>query len=296
MDNYFKILSIDGGGIRGIIPAHILKRIKEELKLNDFYSHFDLIAGTSTGSIIAGALAIDLPIETILNLYNNCWKDIFKKQGNGFRKSKYSKINLEKILKDNFGNKTLTQTKTRLIIPATDIINANVFIHKSNYNENFVRDKETLIADAILSSCSAPSFFDPTNINNKYLLCDGGLWANNPSLICLIEALSPRLNIPIEKIKILSLGTGIFNKYYNMKNKKWGLLNWGTGLIETILSLQSKTPNNILGLLLNNNQYLRLDFDTELKLPFDKFDQKLISKADEIFTYKINEIKKFFKN
>ena len=115
----FKILAIDGGGIRGLYAAYLLKRIQEEINIL-FSDYFDLIIGTSTGSIIAGAIATDYPIDKVVLLYEVEGKKIFSSNSlslGGFYKSKYSKKHLEAILNKAFGSKTLSDIKkTRLII------------------------------------------------------------------------------------------------------------------------------------------------------------------------------------
>jgi patatin-like phospholipase/acyl hydrolase len=293
----FKILSLDGGGIRGIYSAHLLKRIQEELNI-DFAKHFDLIVGTSTGSIIAAGLAIGCPIDDIYSFYEKESKNIFKPQFlnlRGFFKSKYSSKHLENLLIEIFGEKTLSETKTRLIIPATNISNGEVFVFKSNYFKEFVRDKNIKIVDAVLASCSAPVYFSPHKINS-YLLADGGLWANNPSLVALTEAMS-RLKKDKEDIKLLSIGTGIGKKYYKPSTKKrWGIFTgWKTKkLIDIIFNLQSKAPENMVKLLLPEKNYLRLNFETDTNLTMDDpaLIADMLARADNEFTFKFKEIQK----
>lgn len=298
----FKILCIDGGGARGIYPAHILKRIQEELKI-DFLEEFDLIAGTSTGSIIAAGIACELPLDTICSMYENMTEKIFKKRfmsGNGIITSKYSNEELKKILEQNFGNKKMGELKIKLLIPSTDLGNGQVYVHKTPYNPEFVRDGETLVRHAVLSSCMAPIYFDPEVIKNgkgeEYLLADGGLWANNPSMLAFVEAMNPkRLNNKMENIKLLSLGTGISKKFYDLNNKKWGLKDYRTELIDIIMSLQSTSPHNMLTLLLGEEQYLRINFEREQSLPLDKFDAQIKSRAGSDYTHNHKKIEKFFK-
>lgn len=300
----FYILSIDGGGIRGIFAAHILKRIEEELKIK-FSQQFDIITGTSTGSIIAAGLAIDYPIKKIVDLYKSKGKDIFyhnySEKNNWFNwkvlfQSKYNNQNLKKELFKVFKEKTMSDTKTRLIIPATDISNGNVFVIKSNYDPDFVRDKDIRMTDAILASCSAPTFFNPHFIE-KYLLADGGLWANNPSLLALTEAMGKRIKIPKENIKILSIGTGKGREYYNIEdlNKKWGLIKWGPRLVNVIMNLQSVNVDNVVKLLLGEEKYFRINYEAGKGIALDDLSsvENLIAKADEKFNYHFNKIKKF---
>ena len=190
----FKILSIDGGGIRGIFPAHILKCIQERLDI-DVYDYFDMFAGTSTGSIIAAGIACRKHPSEIVSLYENCGADIFSqpirsywpsilKQG---MHSKYENTQLKNVLCKEFGNTVLGDIEKPLLIPATDIGHGGVHVFKSAYSNEFTRDKSVPISQAVLASCSAPVFFNPTRVDN-YLLADGGVWANNPALAAVIDA------------------------------------------------------------------------------------------------------------
>jgi len=301
-----RILAIDGGGIRGVYAAYILKRIAEEFNTT-FYKCFDLIVGTSTGAIIAAALATNYPIEKIVGLYEVNSKQIFKKQPGGFLgllQSRYNNRYLKTLLGQTFGKKTMSDVLTRLMIPATDIGNGQVFVFKSNYLEEFVRDKDIRIADAVLASCSAPTYFNPIVVR-EYLLADGGLWANNPSIAALVEA-TGKMKTPVEKVRLLSVGTGIGNRYYSRKtvNRWWrkvgglfGLSLYGTKLVEVILNLQSKSAQNMMGLLLDEVHYLRLNFESDKKLSLDRIDiiDDLKSRADQIFTYKAKTIERFLR-
>lgn len=308
MDKKFKILSIDGGGIRGIYSAIILKEIEDKfnIKLNE---HFDLIAGTSTGSILAAAIAIDLPLSEIIELYKNEGTKIFKLRMTGIMglfKSRYDNSHLKEILAQKFQNKTLCDSsiKTRLLIPTTDISNGDVHVIKSYYIPEFKRDKNRKIQDAVLSSCSAPLYFNPNKME-EYLLADGGLWANNPSLVALTEGIGKiKSTKEIEKITmdnthLLSIGTGIGHKYYNTKNSEcdnWGFLRkWNkSNLVDTILNLQSINVHNTVNFMLPKSNYLRINFDSDKKLSLDSVDiiSELESKAVRAFTHNSENIKK----
>ena len=257
----FTILSIDGGGIRGVYPAHILKCLEERLGIN-LLSTFDLIAGTSTGSIIASAVAANVRASDIVTMYELHGQAIFKKQhpltpsfALGLFESMYDSHSLDQVLTDVFKETELGQIKKPLLLPATDIGNGNVHVFKSGYSATFTRDNNIKVKDAVLASCSAPTFFDPHKVDS-YLLSDGGLWANNPSLAAIIEA-QKRLNIEIGDIKVLSIGTGhARNEYGVKKQRKWGFLNgWRKKeFINFILSLQSQSAFNYLKLLLRQDQ------------------------------------------
>lgn len=307
MSELFKIIAIDGGGIRGIFPAQILKRIKDELNI-EFCENIQIIAGTSTGSIIAAALATEYPINKIVELYKTKGDEIFHRNYSGllnirnwkgYFKSKYNNDYLKKALNGIFNDLTLSQTKAKLMISASNISNGNVFIFKSNYDPDFIRDKNTKIADAVLASCSAPTFFNPIKIK-EYLLADGGLWANNPSLIALTEAMGRRFKKDKSQIRILSLGTGLGKKYYDSKDhdKDWGFKQWGYGLVTTVMNLQSINVDNIVRFILENEEkrFVRINFDTDCETSLDDVDvvDNLIARADEAFTYNFSRIKNFF--
>ena len=137
-------------------------------------------------------------------------------------------------------------------------------------------------------------YFAPHNAGN-YLLADGGLWANNPSLIAVIDALK-RCNQNLTDIKLLSVGTGLYKPEFN-KVKKWGILNgWkGKKLIDLIFSLQSQSADNYVTLLLQKEQIKRIDYESDVCQILDDCSQidKLISKADNYFTYHAKELRNF---
>lgn len=301
MSKKFKILSIDGGGFRGVYSAHLLTRIEEEYHIN-WCEQFNLIAGTSTGAIIAAALACEIPTKQIVDLYKTNGKKIFKKgliPSLGFFQSKYENTFLKNILREIFGDKKLGDVKHPLILPSTDIANGCVHVFKSSYDSGFVRDKNILICEAVLASCSAPTYFNPIKVD-KYLLGDGGLWANSPALVATIDA-KKRLGQSLDNIHILSIGTGESKKFYPFNNgdlsSGWGFLRkWGRSkFIDMILNLQSQTSNNMLMLLLREDQLLRLNFKSDINLPLDdtkEFDD-LITRADHTFTHNAVNIQNF---
>ncbi len=300
----FRILSLDGGGIRGVYSARILQKIQKEFKI-DLYKDFDLIAGTSTGAIIASSIAVNIDIDKTILLYKNEGAKIFKKSMIPSKikmlyGSLYNPKYLEEQLKDIFKNKKLCEIEKPLLISATDIGNSNVFVFKTVHpKKNLVRDKDILLSDAVLASASAPIFFPPHKVGN-FLLSDGGLWCNNPSLVAFSEAVHSFGRKP-EDIRVLSIGTGVEKIKYNIKDNmsKWGFLtNWkGKKLISTILNLQTVSHNNLINFL-HRDKILRLSYQSDKELPLDDVSQinNLLSSADEDFTYNFEDIEKFIKN
>ena len=307
--NEFRILSIDGGGIRGVFPAHILHCIQERLSIN-VYEYFDMIAGTSTGSIIAAGVSTGVPVDKIVEMYKEHGAGIFSKKrsllpGEKLKKfqpmfeSIYDAQYLESVLAEVFQDKRLGDIKKPLLLPSTDIGNGCVHVLKSGYSSDFTRDNNVLVKDAVLASCSAPTYFDPHRLN-EYLLADGGLWANNPALAALIDA-QKRLGIAQDDIQILSIGTGHSKTTYGTNaSRKWGLINgWKhKEFISFVLSLQSQSAHNYLSLMLRPGQIKRIDFESDLPLPMDDVSilDDLISKADHKFTHESESIRAFIQN
>ena len=293
----FRILAIDGGGARGIFPAYVLARLEKEhgRSLADM---FDIIIGTSTGGIIAAAAATKVPLEKVVALYESRAEEIFARKlwaMRGYARSKYRSEPLRALLDEIFQDQTMGAAKTRLILPATDISNGNVFVIKSPYLASFVRDKDIRLVDAVMASCAAPSYFDPVKVH-EYLLADGGLWANNPSFVAYTEAIG-KLQIAPAEVRILSIGTGTGHQFYDIGNQptSWGLVSgWGLRLIDTFLNLQSRTSSNASMLLLGD-KYMRVSFDETGPLALDDVGQipRLKAKAGEEFTYKSETIKNF---
>jgi patatin-like phospholipase/acyl hydrolase len=292
----FRILAIDGGGVRGIFPAHILAALSKQIgKLS---GKFDLIAGTSTGAIIAAAVAIDFDLHQLCSLYESKAPEIFTRRlaARGVLRSQFSSTALKKLLSEAFGDRTFGTVKGRLLVAATDVSNGNVFVMKSSYLPSFVRDGDIRLRDGVLASCAAPTYFDPVRIK-EYLLADGGLWGNNPSLIAYTEAVG-KLGIPPADVRILSLGTGTGHRYYDpgATSGAWG---YGTGwrglqLFDTIFNIQSHSASNMAQLLLGE-RYLRISFDETGPLSMSDTNQvpHLRARAAEAVTYKTETIKQF---
>ena len=319
MSKKFRILTLDGGGLRGIYTAHILKRIQEDEGIV-FSDYFDLIAGTSTGAILAGALATNQDIDKIIQLYKKHGNEIFSSHLCPFKKylgfslpffpclnlglfgRKYSQSTLQAQLNDIFGSKTMSDSKTNLMLFATDIANGVPHVFKSPYSSKFTRDKNVKLSDAILASTSAPIYFSPYKLDDKYLLADGGLWCNNPS-ICAVSEANNYFNKTHAEVELLSIGTIESKSYFPLKKTNhffskhfWGLLGWKTKIIDITLNLQSKVSHNNTDFLGLSN-YLRINSKEGYQVPMDDATMldDFISLADKEYTYQREKIMDFFK-
>lgn len=271
-NNFFKILSIDGGGIRGIFPITLLADIEDMLKGTgseswQIYKNFDLICGTSTGGIIAIALSLGIPAAEIRDLYLSHADTIFGHQRNYIRQlyqSAYDRKGLENLLKETFlkycGGKQplLNDCRTNLCIPIYDMLSSKMVVcrnHESGKNSNYNDVPAYQIA---LATSAAPTYFDPyygkysdSDGVSRFINCmiDGSVVANNPAMIGLVEAQSG-FGRKLSDVKLLSIGTGVhvFNeempsseielRLWLLKNLKLHLLeNFSQGLSQSVESL-----------------------------------------------------------
>lgn len=214
-----RILTIDGGGIRGTFPAAFLANLENDLE-HPIGRYFDLIAGTSTGGIIAIGLALGLRAGDILRLYEEKGPAIFAQTRRGIRGwlsrryrlgrwlfwgPKYSAEPLRAALGEALGDRRLGEAQTRLMIPAWHPKMQAVYIFKTAHHPRLQTDYKELAVDAAMATAAAPTFFREHITANDVGLVDGGLWANNPTGIAVVEAIST-LGWPADQLKILSIG------------------------------------------------------------------------------------------
>lgn len=259
----FHILALDGGGTRGIYTAQLLARIEQAFG-TPIKTCFDLIAGTSTGAIIAGAAVSDIPMTEIVELFETETPSIFRKRWYRIPLflSKYPSEQLAQILAKHIPATSLSDIETPLMITSSEIAKSEVHIFRSNYGSRDSEGtpptgKDVSLRDAILASCAAPTFFAPKSVGN-FLLADGGLWANNPSTVAFTEALSAFGKEP-QAVRMLSVGTGhSVNMYRNRRG--WGFITgWGGAkLTSYVMTLQSQASARTAKLLLKKN-YLRIN-------------------------------------
>lgn len=275
-----KMLCIDGGGVRGVFPIAILQAIEEEYgtPVGDM---FDIISGTSTGAIIAASAALNTSMQEVMDRYETYGEKIFvRKSKVGLFKSVYSDRYLRRLLKQAFKDLSLRDIEKPLLIPAVDITHGKPYIHRTDFGYSSEDELSVKLWDAVLSSCSAPIYFPPNNVNNQYLSIDGGLWANNPSLVCITEALH-HFKTDLGKIQIMSIGTGQQSIDFTIEeDRHWGIRQWlpfkfpslkvMPKLLDLAMDLSSESVSYHSRLLLREN-YLRLNTELTEEVPFDDF-------------------------
>lgn len=308
----FKILSIDGGGIRGIIPAKILCDLEEEAIKKDgpearLCNYFDLVCGTSTGGIIAIGIALGMTAKEILSLYMENAQKIFPKKNIVSALTQnipfYDRKPLQKLLQECYGKCTrnrdtrIHHCKTRLCIPTYDLDKGEVHVFKTDHLPQYHRDCHMPVVDVALATAAAPVYFSPhtfqyedigtTNMNTFINNVDGGVLANNPALIGLAEA-RYCICCPLENIEMLSLGTGTVNLKEGRINKKMGIRYWinpqsehGLRIYEVMSSAQSLFIDNMMKMIYKGAghsgkqrfKYVRAQKMLDTNLPLDTTDK-----------------------
>lgn len=284
MKKKITILSIDGGGIRGIIPCIILRYIEEQIQLLDdphakIGDYFDLIAGSSTGGLLASILlypndqrTANYSIKTAFDLYTEKGNDIFNVSfwqrlinPFGLFSEKISEEQLEKHLADFFGNLELKSFIKPSLITAYDLENRRAKLFNS-FNAH-VDSNNFQVKDICRATSAAPTYFSPAQIKSKYgqlfTLIDGGVFANNPALCAYAEARKipfgdlfqdlEKPNYPsIKNMIIVSIGTGtVLKKYAYNKFENAGKLKWIEPLIDILLSANAETVDYQLSQMVN---------------------------------------------
>ncbi len=277
-----KILSIDGGGIRGILPGVILKRLEEslqrldnnsELKLSDY---FDFIAGTSTGGILSCLYLMPddkgkpkYSAEEAVDLYIKHGSEIFDRtlfrritSGDGIIHEKYSDHAIYKLFEEYFGDETLDNLVKPCLITSYDITDRrSVFFTSVDAKADNIYNFK--VKDVARATSAAPTYFQPAHIKSMsdqlYTLIDGGMFANNPALCAYAEARKINfgsINKPSAKdMIIVSLGTGSVRKQYHYdKFRSAGEIEWLEPVIDILMSGSSETVDYQL-----RQMYLTLD-------------------------------------
>ncbi len=261
----FKILSIDGGGIKGTFVAALLSHFEDiYCKPNEnIASYFDLIAGTSTGGILALGLGLGLPAKDILGFYKTYGQRIFPQPKTFLHKwnekfknwiyDRYDRRPLEQALSAVFANRKLGEAKTRLLIPSFNLETGQVYIYKTAHHARLKCDYKESVCTIALATSAAPSYF-PVYKNRHIPLVDGGIWANNPALVAITEA-QTLLKQNLANISLLSIGCT--EKPFNVETSTKGKLRWACALVDLFSQGQHSWTHGSAQLLLQD-RYKRI--------------------------------------
>ncbi len=283
-----RVLSIDGGGIRGIIPATVLRYIEEQTG-RPICDHFHLIAGTSTGGILAtglSQLADGKPVASagdLLGLYVDRGGEIFSRSAlkkirsvGGLTDEKYSARSLTRALRGVLRDRWLGDVVSDLLVTAYDIENRRPHFFKSwrargerwdsDTKDEDAGSRDFSLVDVVRSTSAAPTYFEPALVENRtradeYALVDGGVFANNPS-VCALASARRIYKQDGNDIFVLSLGTGLAQEAIEYDDAKdWGLVGWARKVIDIVFDGVSDAADYQLQQILGPQQAVRLDID-----------------------------------
>lgn len=271
----FRILALDGGGLRGTFTAAVLAKWDDMLKSgggNEIVRHFDMVAGTSTGAILAIGLGLGLTPLAILNFYRNQGPKIFPKDRRlrHWLKSKHESATLRSTLEAVFGNKRLRDSCCRLVLPTVRAIHGEAEAIVTAHSPDRTGFSAISAVDAALASSAAPTYFDEAVVESPIALetyLDGGIWANNPVLPALAEAVR-HLKIPLDRIDVLSVGTmGSEVDFTDALGK--GKAGWAPASADLFFTAQEHAAATLADSFLSLARHLRVNQHTPSEIKLD---------------------------
>jgi patatin-like phospholipase/acyl hydrolase len=261
----FQVLALDGGGLKGIFSAAVLAGLEQDIG-RPVLRHFDLVTGTSTGGIIALALGAKLSPREIVEFYVDQRHRIFANRF-GHRAlrqlvaAKYGSGNLRAALRRVFGETRLGDSRVPLVIPTYNLGDDDVYLFKTPHAERLKRDWRVPMWQVAMATSAAPTFFPAFCLpTDRVRLIDGGVWANNPAMVGVTEAVS-LFKVPLDRIRVLSLGTTSAVAVRKRHLDRGGLVQWarGASVVDVLLRGQSTGAHTQVSHLLGADNVLRLD-------------------------------------
>lgn len=287
-----RILCIDGGGIKGIFPASFLATVEDAIG-DRIANRFDLIAGTSTGGIIALGLGLGMSARDILRFYQDNGSEIFggrrlTKSIRWLGVSKYDDRRLRTALETVFGDRRLGESTKRLVVPSLNLENGEVYIYKTAHHPRLERDYKDRAVDVALATSAAPTYFPTYRSSTGTPLVDGGVWANNPTGLAVVEAVGV-LGWPRESMKVLSLGCtfeplGIGKGRFSALGASY----WATRIVDLFMTAQSFSSLGTAYVLTSHEAVLRVD----PSVPPGRFGLDSYEEADSLRGLGVSEARK----
>jgi len=312
----FKILSIDGGGLRGIVPLIILQEIEKRTG-KKAHQLFDMMVGTSTGGLISSCLTIRkskdsiepmYSVDDLIKMYSDYAHIIFPTP-TSFGKildkltnlwhPEFSDKGIKEVLHKFISDQKITESMLPIIVPTYDLSSNKPVLFKTS---EAVGDPsaDARIFDICMATSSAPTYLPAYSFDykgNKLIAIDGGVYANNPTMTAIAELSkygrsgfykkSDGSNVSMEDVSVLSLGTGSYTGSITLENAvKWGQLQWIQVISDIMMKGVNQTTDYEAAELIYNNQYLRLS----IKIGEKKY-AKMTDSSPETRNYLIQETK-----
>ncbi len=310
----FQILSFDGGGIRGAFGVGVVAKLEERLG-RPMTDYFDLIAGTSTGAITAAGLAVGMAGLDLVRFYQDHGRQIFtprepheptgwirwfypmvkrllrERTGQDFDdffRARYCPFALQDAFCQGFATKTLGEVvNTRLIVPTVNLSLGKSHLFRSPHLPGIQGDNDVPLVDVLLAATAAPTYFPHKVMPNGQAYCDGGLWAVNPSILAIAEAMKIKQQCNRETcdpdydtsdIRVLSVGTGDVRYSLSPPGEDAGIIYWAQHVADVMTNLQVEGVQSPLSFFLGE-RYESINFD----LPDENWSLDNTDNIEELF-------------
>lgn len=280
-DDLFRVLSLDGGGAKGFYTLGVLHEIEALINCR-LHERFDLIFGTSTGSIIAALIALGHSVDQIHDLYKEHVVSVVVQ-----KKPRTKSAALATLANDVFGDKAFSDVKTNLGVVTTKWALEKPMIFKSNVNQahgrqsTFVPGFGVTIGDAVQASCSAYPFFEKKQVTTSagidVELIDGGYCANNPTLYAIADA-TASMKVPADKLRVVSIGVGSYpeRKPSVFSKDRWINKLLSVRLLQKTLGINTESMDQLRHVLFQHIQTIRIsDTFSKPELATDLFEHDL---------------------
>lgn len=274
----FRILALDGGGIKGTFTAAALAAWEEQTKLR-LIDHFDLVAGTSTGGILAIGLGMGLSGKQMLDFYRKRGPVIFPVTSlasrvrhtlrHVFRPKFSQEVLLRELEAAYYAGKDpipMKKSRCRLLIPCYHAVAGASHQFRTPHHRDLTADANTEAAHAALATAAAPTFFSAAKIANMVAessYFDGGVWANCPAMAAIVEA-TCFLRVPLDRVDVLSVGT-TEEPFTVRKQTRAGVLRWSKKLLRLLMNAQEESSLKHARLLAGEPRFIRVNVMTSPK-------------------------------
>ena len=257
------MLALDGGGAKALFTAHVLARLEADLGIV-VRDSFDLIAGTSAGGIIALALGAGIRPALIVERYEDLVRTVFPRSRQSWwnlprrlARPAYDGDALRLALTEVFGDRVLGDSTKRLVIPAWDAQQGSIHLFKTYHHPDLRRDWRIPMVDVAMATSAAPSFFPAAMVDGQKFI-DGGIWANNPSVVAIAEAIR-MLDVSLPAIRVLNVGTTDHSLAIDKRLQNGGAITWAPSVVPLVLGAGSRGGQGLAHHLVGKDHYSRFD-------------------------------------
>lgn len=272
MTEPFRILALDGGGLRGIFTAAVLVEAEDAFG-STFLDRFDLLVGTSTGGVIALGLASGRSCREMLDFYRDAGPKIFAHPRivRRIARPKYDRGPLDALLRQEFGEATRMNDLSKAVcITAHELVRGTTRVWKDDHAPELRAGGDQLVWKVAAATSAAPTFFAPVQLGDADSHIDGGVWGNNPAMVGLTEAVR-YFDRPLEEIRMLSIGTTSqpLRVASHERALRMGVREWMFKALHLLQESSAMAADNQVRLLLREHAYLRLDSERAHKVALD---------------------------